>query len=262
MTEAANPVLAEVWRGQILESVHRGSAVVCRADGTIEAAWGDPSRIILPRSSCKMVQALPLVESGIADRRGLTDRHLALACASHQGAAVHTDLARAWLSDLGLAEAALRCGPQIPSDAEARHGLRESGVCADQTHNNCSGKHCGFLTLGQALGGGAEYHEVDHPVQEAVRQATAEVADEELGAFAIDGCSAPNYAMSLRGLATSMARFAVPGPDGRGRAMARLVGAMAAHPVLVAGERRACTALIRACAGRAVVKTGAEGVFV
>ncbi|MEM6904278.1 MAG: asparaginase, partial [Pseudomonadota bacterium] len=194
MTEAANPVLAEVWRGQILESVHRGSAVVCRADGTIEAAWGDPSRVILPRSSCKMVQALPLVESGIADRRGLTDRHLALACASHQGAAVHTDLARAWLSDLGLAEAALRCGPQIPSDAEARHGLRESGVCADQTHNNCSGKHCGFLTLGQALGGGAEYHEVDHPVQEAVRQATAEVADEELGAFAIDGCSAPNYA--------------------------------------------------------------------
>jgi L-asparaginase II len=37
---------------------------------------------------------------------------------------------------------------------------------------------------------------------------------------------------------------------------------MIAHPDLVAGEGRACTELMRACEGRAALKTGAEGVFV
>ena len=242
------PVLAEIWRGPILESVHRGTAVVCRADGEIVAAWGDPARVILPRSSCKMVQALPLIESGAAEK--LSDAHLAIACASHQGAAVHTALVRRWLNELGLSEAALRCGPQIPNDAAARQDLRSCGTAPDQTHNNCSGKHCGFLALGAHLGAdrgdAPDYIAPEHPVQTAVRQACAEMAGEELEAFAIDGCSAPNYAMTIRGLATSVAKFADPAGLGtiRSEAAVRLRDAMAANPILVAGEKRACTNLI------------------
>lgn len=264
MTDTANPVLAEIWRGPLLESVHRGTAVVCRPDGEVLAAWGDPARVILPRSSCKIIQALPLVESGAADRAGLSDAHLALACASHQGAPAHTDLVRGWLGMLDLREPDLRCGPQTPYDDDTRFDLRQAVRQGDQTHNNCSGKHCGFLTLNRHLGGGTEYIDPDHPVQQAVKRASAELAGEDLDAFAVDGCSAPNFAMSVRGLATSVARFAVPETlDGtRARAATRLRDAMAAHPLLVAGAGRACSALIRACEGRAVVKTGAEGVFI
>ncbi|MBY8977281.1 asparaginase [Rhodobacteraceae bacterium NNCM2] len=257
-------ILAEIWRGPVLESVHRGTAVVCRADGEVVAAWGDPQRVILPRSSCKMIQALPLIESGAADRAQLSDAHLALACASHNGAQIHTSLARAWLSDLGLSEQDLRCGPQVPADAAARQILRDQKAVADQTHNNCSGKHCGFLTLSKSLGAGSEYIDIDHPVQGAVKQVTAEVAQEELGDFAIDGCSAPNFAMSMRGFATALARFAAPQEafsDTRAIAATRLRDAMAKHPDLVAGEGRACTKLMRGMANGTVVKTGAEGVF-
>ncbi|MEM8792382.1 MAG: asparaginase [Pseudomonadota bacterium] len=264
MSHLSSIVLAEIWRGSVLESVHRGMAVVCRADGEVVAAWGDPARRILPRSSCKMIQALPLVESGVAERMGLSDRHLALACASHQGAEVHTTLARQWLQEIGLAETDLRCGPQIPNDAAARQVLREAGEQPDQTHNNCSGKHCGFLTMGKALGAGAEYLEVDHPVQQGVRQVTMELAEEEVEEFAIDGCSAPNFVLSLKGFAQSLAKFAAAEEalsGARAAAAIELRQAMASHPVLVAGEKRACTALIRAAKGGAVVKTGAEGVF-
>lgn len=264
MTSHERTVIAEIWRGPILESTHTGAAVVCRADGEVIAAWGDPARVILPRSSCKMIQALPLVESGTAERAGLSQAHLALACASHQGAEIHTSLARAWLAEIGLAEADLRCGSQIPDDSAARRGLRNGGQDPDQTHNNCSGKHCGFLTLGKALGGGAEYIDLDHPVQQAVRQATVDMAGEEVGDYAIDGCSAPNFSLSMRGFATALAQFAAPGEAlsrTRADAIVQLREAMAAHPVLVAGEKRACTRLIRALPGSAVVKTGAEGVF-
>ncbi|MEL6477441.1 MAG: asparaginase [Pseudomonadota bacterium] len=261
-TETVNPVLAEIWRGPVLESVHRGTAIVCRPSGEVIAAWGDPERVILPRSACKMLQALPLVESGAA--AGLGSQHLAIACASHQGAEIHSSLVGRWLAELGLGEGDLRCGPQLPNDGDARHALRIAGHAPDQTHNNCSGKHCGFLTLGAHLGAGPDYIDPAHPVQESVRLALSEMAQEDLTQHAIDGCSAPNYAMTIRGLATAAARFAMPATLGptRGAAAERLAEAMVANPMLVAGAGRACTDLITACAGRAVVKTGAEGVFV
>ena len=265
MSEAkANPVLAEIWRGPILECVHRGTAVVCRPDGEVVASWGNPERKILPRSACKMLQALPLVESGAAEAGWLTDRHLALACASHQGAEIHTSLAKSWLDSLGLAEPDLRCGPQMPNDDDARYALRQTGEKPSQLHNNCSGKHAGMLTLSKHLNGGPDYIDPGHRVQTTIRQALCEIAGEDLTEHAIDGCSAPNFVMTMKGFATALARFAVPGDaftGVRARAAARLRGAMIAHPALVAGEGRACTALIRACSGRAAVKTGAEGVF-
>ena len=251
-------VMTEIWRGDFLESVHTGHAVVCDEAGEIVAAWGDPDRTVLSRSSSKMIQALPLINSGAADQAGLTSEHLALACASHNGAAIHTERVRNWLQTLGLDDDALRCGPQEPQDQTARDGLICAGESPCQHHNNCSGKHTGFLTLNRHLGGGAEYIDADHPVQKAVLESFERVTDETSPGYGIDGCSAPNFAGSLNGMARAMAHFAAS-PDGS--AEARLREAMCLHPELVAGEGRACTGLMRAMNGRVALKTGAEGFF-
>jgi L-asparaginase II len=256
--------LVEVWRGGRLECLHRGHAVIVGGNGQIEAAWGDPAALIYPRSSCKMIQALPLVESGAADAAGLRADHLALACASHSGAAIHTDRVEAWLAALGLSESDLRCGSHEPADIAARDALIRAGQRPCQIHNNCSGKHAGFLTLNRHLGGGPEYVDPDHPVQRAVRAAFEEVTAEASPGYGIDGCSAPNFATTLLGLGRAMAAFATAQDRGGARAAAqqRLVAAMVAHPDLVAGEKRACTELMRACGGRVAIKAGAEGVHV
>ncbi|TXB67756.1 asparaginase [Paracoccus aurantiacus] len=253
--------LIELWRGNLQEGVHRGHAVI--HDGRdIMAAWGDPDAIIFPRSSCKMVQALPMMESGAADAAGLGPEQLALACASHNGSVQHVEKVGAWLSGLGLGEHDLRCGCHKPWDKAEATRLTCSHHAPNQLHNNCSGKHAGFLTWTQHAGVGPEYVEIDHPLQQAIRQATAEVAGEEPAGVGIDGCSAPNFAGSISGLARSMAAFANPANDARGRGMGRLVDAMRAHPELVAGEGRACTELMRAMGGRVAVKTGAEAVYI
>ena len=256
--------LVEVWRGEVLECVHRGHAVIAHADGSVIEAWGDPDQMILPRSSSKMLQALALVESGAADAAGLGTEHLALACASHQGAAIHTTRVQAWLKDLGLGDADLRCGSQWPGDETDLHGMIRAHEQPCQWHNNCSGKHSGFLTLNRHLRGGAEYIDPDHPVQRAVMAAFGEVTGTGDMGHAIDGCSAPNPATTVMGLAVAMARMSAPDTlsGSRGEAARRLVDAMMAHPELVAGERRACTELMRAMRGTVAVKTGAEGVFV
>ncbi|TJZ85196.1 asparaginase [Paracoccus hibiscisoli] len=253
--------MIELWRGPLCESLHRGHAVICDAHGVVEA-WGVPGQVIYPRSSCKMIQALPLIESGAADAAGLTDRQLALACASHSGAAMHVATVDGWLSGLGLGEPDLRCGCHMPRDAAENRRLTCSDTAPCQLHNNCSGKHAGFLTLNRHLKGGPDYVEPDHPVQRAVKATFEEVTDEDSPGFGIDGCSAPNWACTVEGLARAMARFANPGTDRRGQAMRRLVDAMRTHPEMVAGEGRSCTELMRAMGGVAAIKTGAEAVFV
>ncbi|WP_300033165.1 asparaginase [uncultured Roseobacter sp.] len=250
--------MTEIWRGDFLESLHTGHAVVCDASGDIARAWGDPDRIVLSRSSSKMIQALPLINSGAADKAGLTTEHLALACASHNGAAIHTDRVAKWLAALELDDDALRCGPQEPADLPARDGLISAGDTPCQKHNNCSGKHSGFLTLSRHLKGGPEYIETSHPVQKAVHEAFERVTGETSPGYGVDGCSAPNFAGSLHGMARAMAHFAAS-PEGS--AEARLHEAMRLHPELVAGEGRACTGLMRAMGGRVAIKTGAEGFF-
>ena len=257
MTQAAE--FAEVWRGPILESVHQGHAVICDETGQIVEAWGDPSRVILPRSSAKMIQALPLIESGAADGRRLGTEQLALACASHQGAAIHTDRVGDWLKDLGLTDEDFRCGPHMPYSREAEVELIRAAEAPCQIHNNCSGKHAGFLTLNRHLEAGPDYVEPDHPVQRACLEAFERVTEETSPGYGIDGCSAPNFASTLHGMGRAMARFAAA-PQGSPEQ--RLHEAMRLHPELVAGESRACTELMRAMDGRVALKTGAEGFFI
>ena len=261
----ANPVpMVEIWRGPFLECVHQGHAVICDEAGQIVESWGDPQAIVLPRSSSKMLQALPLIESGAAENARLTDKQLALACASHQGAEIHSANVKAWLQDLGMSDSDFRCGPQEPRDVEARDDLIRNNKPVCRYHNNCSGKHSGFLTLTKYLGAGPEYVELDHPVQKAVKAVFEDLTQEDTPGYGIDGCSAPNFASSLHGMARAMAFFASANPDGdtRQSAAAQLRTAMATYPELVAGEGRACTDLMRAMDHKVTVKTGAEGYFV
>ncbi|PWR20194.1 asparaginase [Zavarzinia aquatilis] len=262
----ANPVLVEATRGGLVESRHRGAYAVVDAAGRLVAARGEIGRVTFPRSSMKILQAIPLIESGAADAFACTPAELALACASHSGEAMHVEAVGAWLARIGRGEADLVCGPQMPAYVPAAEAMIREGRHPCRLHNNCSGKHAGFLTLARHLGArAAGYNRREHPVQQAVFAAVAGLtgAGEDM-AFGIDGCAAPAPALPLQGLALAMARIAAPDglPPARAEAVSRLRAAMAAHPELVAGTGRACTRLMRAAAPGTVVKVGAEAVYI
>lgn len=257
--------MVKVMRGDFEESVHFGHAVVADARGGVIESWGDISRMTLPRSSSKILQAIPLIESGAAYKYYLNSEHLALACASHDGALIHTNIVQEWLKDIEKSDSDLRCGPQMPNDNIASSVLIKDNKKPCQFHNNCSGKHTGFLTLSKFLCGGSDYHALDHPVQQTVKECFEEMTNTSNAGHAIDGCSAPNFACTLVGLAQAMATIAEANEissSSRVKASFKLLEAMINHPDLVAGEGRACTDLMRASNKRVVVKTGAEAVFI
>ncbi|MBZ9674777.1 asparaginase [Mesorhizobium sp. ES1-1] len=261
----ANPVLVEVLRGAIVESAHRGAVSVFDGDGKPVWEIGDTARPVFPRSAVKAVQALPLVESGAADAYGFGNRELALACASHSGEPAHVELARAMLAKVGLDESALECGAHWPSDHDAEIALARSGASPNALHNNCSGKHSGFLCT--CVHSGLDhrgYVKAGHKVQEMVRDAMQSVTGAIHGVEerAIDGCSIPTYAVPLKSFALGFARMATGngfGPD-RAKAAKRLLSACMAEPFFVAGTNRADVALMEAAPGRIFAKGGAEGV--
>lgn len=259
-----DPVLVTQTRAGYVERAHLGRVAIVGPDGDLAFALGDVAAPMLPRSSCKILQAIPMVESGAAAAMKLTPQRLALSCASHQGSHSHAAQASAWLAEMGLGEADLECGPQPPNDEATFYDLRDRDEAPSQLHNNCSGKHTGFLCQARHLGAPTEgYIDLSHPVQQRVAEVTADLAGEDLSSHAIDGCSAPNFGVSLTGLARAMAKIASAETSltgARRDAAIALRQAKAAHPFEVAGEGRACTDLMRAGDGL-VVKTGAEGAF-
>ncbi len=262
---AANPVLAELTRGNWVENRHRGAFVVSDAAGRIIAAAGDIGRPVFPRSAIKSMQALALVTSGAIDRFHLADEELALACASHQGEDFHVSGVTAFLGHLGLGAADLECGAHAPTYAPAREKLRAAGAAPSALHNNCSGKHSGMLAVAEALGvPTAHYVDRDHPVQQAVRAGIELVIGEPLSEdrCGTDGCSIPTWAAPLRAFAGGFARMATGEglPPAIGAAAHRIFDAATGHPELVAGTGALDTEVMRAFGGRVFQKGGAEGV--
>ncbi|MFD4675004.1 asparaginase [Lentzea sp. NPDC058450] len=247
-------VVAEVWRGDFLESVHHGTVVATDPSGRPVVSVGRPGDVAFPRSSNKPLQALAMLRSGL----DLDGELLALACASHSGEDFHVDGALRILAAAGLTEDALRCTPDLPLGEEARARHLALGLPAAPKYMNCSGKHAAMLATCVANGWSVDdYLDPAHPLQVATRATISEVAGEAVAQVGVDGCGAPIFAISLTGLARAFGRLAAARP---GTLEHRVAAAMNAYPEWVGGTGRDVTELMSALPG-VIAKDGAEGVY-
>ncbi|SFW57009.1 asparaginase [Amycolatopsis australiensis] len=243
-----NPVLAEVVRSGFVESVHRGALVVTGPEGDARLALGDVTSPVFPRSSNKPLQAVGMLRSGL----DFTGEDLALACASHSGEPGHVKRVLELLDAAGLREDDLACPPDFPLHVPSMRDAAEPR----RVMMNCSGKHTAMLTTCLRAGWPtAGYEEPDHPLQQALASAVADLTGEPITHTGVDGCGAPLFAFSLTGLARAFGRLATAssGPS------SSVAAAMRAHPWLVAGTGREDTELMSAVTGL-IAKGGAEGV--
>ncbi|KIE52667.1 MAG: hypothetical protein MB55_07695 [marine actinobacterium MedAcidi-G3] len=254
-----DPLVVEVTRGLTVESIHLVDIALVDSTGKLVEGWGEPSRPTLPRSALKPIQATPLVTEGVADAENLTTEQLAVACSSHNGESRHVQVVDRWLELMGFSHAVLECGAHAPSHPQAAQDLMLAGITPDSRHNNCSGKHTGFVAMARHLDAGVSgYISPSHPVMN--RLVTPAVEDFcRIGLSAqtpgVDGCGAPVWSIPLSHLAGGWSQLR---SRGSGK---RLLQAMVEEPFLVAGTDRACTRLMESAEGDAAVKTGAEGVF-
>lgn len=262
----ADPVLVELTRGGAVESEHRGVIAVMDPEGRSVLALGDKDRAVFPRSAVKALQALPLIETGAADRYALTPAELALACSSHSGEPRHAETAASMLAKAGRDASCLECGTHWPSNEQAARALAAAGREPTALHNNCSGKHSGFVCVACATDVDPKgYVRPEHAVQRRIKALFEEMMGVELAEArrGVDGCSIPTYATPLRALAVAFARFGCGAKLAGDRAAAakRLREAVAAEPFMVAGSRRFDTTVMQALGQKVFTKTGAEGVY-
>jgi L-asparaginase II len=249
----AHELVAEVWRGEFLESVHHGSVIVLDAAGREVFSVGRPHDTTYPRSSNKPIQTLAMLRHGL----DLDGELLALACASHSGEDFHIEGVHRILERHGLDESALQCTPDLPIGEDALRAHLAAGRTKAPKYMNCSGKHAAMLSTCVVNDWSTrDYLDPAHPLQRAVRDTLEELAGERIGAEGVDGCGAPLFGISLTGLARAFGTLAgaSEGPE------QRIAQAMNRHPEWVGGTNRDVTKLMRAIPG-AVAKDGAEGVY-
>ncbi len=257
VNDLAPPVLATVWRGTALEARVRGHIAVVEASGEVLHSAGSPGAETTLRSCVKPIQALPFLRLA-ADRLGASDAEIAVACASHQGQDEHVATVQGLLAKAGVPEAALGCGPQIPSDEPTARRLIAAGGVPLPIHNNCSGKHAAMLVTCAVMGWPLDgYMDLEHPCQKAVSGALQEMVGVDLAAAhrGIDGCGLTTYGIPLAAIARG---FATASDD---PAFRRAQDAMAAHPFLVAGTGRFDTALLEVAGTQVTAKIGGAAVW-
>ncbi len=261
-----NPVLVNLWRSSLIESSHHGRVAVVDADGQVVFSAGDIEAPIFPRSAVKAFQALPLIETGAADKYQLINSEIALACASHSGDEIHVTTASSMLAKAGLDVKALECGAHWPMDTKVAGKLAETGKKPSALHNNCSGKHSGFLcTCCSEEYSVSNYVGADHKIQKHIRDIMSDVTGvrHTIDTMGVDGCSIPTYAVPLKNLAHGFARFATGQglqPE-RAKAAQRILSAIASAPEMIAGKGRFDTEIMKLLGDEVMLKLGAEGVY-
>ena len=260
-------ILANVVRGETVESVHRGHLIVMDGQKNALASLGDPETVTFIRSAAKAFQAIPMIVSGASDRFGLTDDEIAMACASHSGEEIHVKTVERMLAKAGFTEADLKCGTHFPFDDKTAKRMLRSGERPTQLHNNCSGKHTAMLAFAKHIGADTTtYDSPDNPIQVKILETVAKfaevsVADVKMGT---DGCAAPNFAMPVSAMARSFANLINPPSSFTNEirdACTRIVSAMTKYPERIGGTNRLDTDLMKGAPGKLISKVGAEGVW-
>ncbi|MBH66837.1 MAG: L-asparaginase II [Rhodospirillaceae bacterium] len=260
------PIAVEVTRGGMIESIHRGVAVISDSKGGILKSWGDLNRAIYPRSAIKPLQTISVVESGAAEAFNMKATETALACASHSGELIHTEPISNWLGRMGLCDGHLECGPQLPSNRFTSEMMIKENINPSAVHNNCSGKHAGMLTTALHKRYSLEgYSAPDHPVQVQIIKVIEELSEVDLSGSAkgTDGCGIPVFGIPIRAVALAMAKLADPvhlhAP--RQEASVQILKACAQNPLMIGGTKTFNSLAQAELSDKAVIKGGAEGVY-
>ena len=262
----ANPILVEIYRENVLESFHRGVICVVNKNGDIIYSEGDVNQICYPRSAMKFFQHIPLIECGAFDHFNFTLEELAIMCGSHNGEEEHIRVVDSILSKIGLDRSYLHCGTQMPTLKKDVAELTLKGEKPQTIHNNCSGKHAGFLAMCVYMDADTKtYWKADHPLQKLIKKTVAEMHeyDEKKMVTALDGCSAPIFSIPIYNQAIAyknLVNFNQYG-DLRKRACRLIIEAVKKFPYMVAGSHRYCTDMMNICGSRIIGKTGAEGIY-
>lgn len=261
-----NPVLVERYREYVLESFHRGVICAVDRDNKVIFSAGNVEQVCYPRSALKLFQVIPLLECGAADEFGFTTKEIAIMCGSHNGEKEHIEVVNGILAKIGYNKKHLKCGPQYPTLQEDKNELIKRDTEPEDIHNNCSGKHAGFLALCKYFGFDTEdYLLPTHPIHQMIRIIIAEMHNypEDKMVTAKDGCSAPIFSLPVYNQAVGYKNLCNPEQfnSKRQEACRRIIEAMTSYPHMIGGTKRYCSEMMEICGERVFGKTGADGIY-
>lgn len=208
------PVLAEEYRGEILDLVHHGYICVVDKDNRVVASVGDPEQVVFYRSASKPLQALPVIARGLDEQYGLTEEETVIFAGSHLGEDFHIAALRSIFSKTGMNPENLIMKPTVPGSREANEERIRQGLPPHKLYHNCSGKHTGAMLLQKALDPEhiRDYWKMESCAQQEILRTVAALSQypkEQVG-LGVDGCGVPVFAVPMKNIAIAFKNLACP----------------------------------------------------
>ena len=257
---------ALVYRGDLIESKHKAICLVKNISNKVILSTNNENHLIYPRSAIKIFQALPFINSKAHVLYNLSKENIAISCSSHSGESKHIHVLNEWINKTGINIHQLKCGIHNPLDEESSNALLLSGNVPTQLHNNCAGKHLGMITgcLANKMSTD-KYLDFEHPYQKLIQKTLENFMELKIqnNCIGIDGCGAPQYAFPLDSIATSMINL-IKEKEKTNKypnAINIILSAIKRFPLLIGGNNRFDSAIIKSTKGRIFCKGGAEGVL-
>ena len=257
---------AFVYRGELIESNHRAICLVKDISNKVILSTNNEDHLIYPRSAIKIFQALPFINSNAHVLFDLSEENIAISCSSHAGELKHMSVLNEWVNKTGIRIHQLKCGIHNPLDEKSSNKLLLSGNVPTQLHNNCAGKHLGMISGCLANKMNIDnYLDFDHPYQKLIQKTLENFMESKIQNKCIgtDGCSAPQYAFPFDNIATSMVNLIKEKEKTNkySNAINIIISAITKFPLLIGGNNRFDSEIIKSTKGRIFCKGGAEGVL-
>ena len=251
-------VTCSVRRGSQEESQHKIHCVVLNQDNKIIFQSGNIDKNHCLRSTLKPFQSAAAINCDTHKKYSLTQKEVAITCASHHCEQEHIKTIQSILKKINLSEKNLACGFHFPFDKTSKAKLYSKEIEKSNIYNNCSGKHSGLLAMMQNLNmSTSQYIHHDHPIHQHINNYIISLTNQQPKELAIDGCSLPTPYFSLLTLAEMYMKL-ISAP--KNSPLSIVCQAMMAFPTMVSGTKGFDSYFMKTLNGRSVCKGGAEGM--
>ncbi len=253
-------------RSNLIESTHKIKLLISNVNNEAVLSSGNDQDYIYPRSSIKIFQAIPFINSKCDEYYNLNTKTIALACSSHRGESYHIKELESWIKKININKKYLKCGVHKPLNINANENLSRSNSSANELHNNCAGKHLAMITSCLVNNYNIKnYLNFDHPHQVKIRTVFEKFIKKKISKnnYGIDGCSAPQYSFKIKDISRMLNNLIQSYNDKfeYSEDVKKLIRAVQQNPKYIGGSDSLDSRIMSISGNNIFCKGGAEGVF-
>lgn len=244
-------ILLKTIRDGIDDECYFGSYYLAKNDKITVEKGLDKDNIFFMRSLAKPLQASIMCDCNIINEYGISQKELAIFCASHSGSPKHIELLKSILKKYHIKTGDMEIAPLEPLDKKYYNNYKT------KLHNNCSGKHIMMILMSKYKNFDIKnYTNPNHPIQKLIYKKQTELSEYKSSYLTYDGCSTPLWGLPAKNIIKAYYNFF------NNKNNQPLIQSVLKNHYIFGGDNRLDSEIIKLSKSKLFSKVGAGGFVI